>query len=81
MPVVFRYKGYRFYFFSNEGDPREPMHIHVRKGEATAKFWTNPFVAIAEAYRLDAAELRELARVAEENRGRIERSWNEHFPE
>ena len=81
MPVVFRYKGYRFFFFSNEGDPREPMHIHVRKGDATAKFWINPLVAIAEAYRLDAAELRELANVAEENRGRIERSWNEHFPE
>ena len=38
MPIVFRYKGYRFFFFSNEGDPREPMHIHVRKGEASAKF-------------------------------------------
>ena len=38
MPVVFRYKGYRFFFFSNEGDPLEPMHIHVRRGEATAKF-------------------------------------------
>ena len=37
MPVVFRYKGYRFFFYSNEGNPREPLHIHVRKGEAVAK--------------------------------------------
>ncbi len=81
MPVVFRYKGYRFFFFSNEGDPREPMHIHARKGEATAKFWINPAVAVVEAYRMDAAELRELTRVAEENRDLIERRWNEHFPE
>ena len=81
MPVVFRYKGYRFFFFSNEGDPREPMHIHVRKGEARAKFWINPFVAVVEAYRVDSAELRELAKVTEENRGLIERSWNEHFSE
>jgi len=29
MPLVFRWKGYRFHFFSNEGDPREPVHIHV----------------------------------------------------
>jgi len=28
MPVVFRYRGYRFFFYSNEGDPREPLHIH-----------------------------------------------------
>jgi hypothetical protein len=39
MAVVFRYKGYRFFFFSNEGDPLEAMHIHVRRGEAMAKFW------------------------------------------
>lgn len=35
------------------------------------KFWINPAVAVAMAYRLDAAELRELARVAEENRGPV----------
>jgi hypothetical protein len=81
MPVIFRYKGYRFFFFSNEGDPREPMHVHVRKGEATAKLWIDPTVAVAEAYRMDASELRELAKVVEENRNVIERSWNEHFPE
>ncbi|MCP4109321.1 MAG: DUF4160 domain-containing protein [Desulfobacteraceae bacterium] len=31
--------GYRFFFYSNEGNPLEPLHIHVRKGEAVAKFW------------------------------------------
>jgi hypothetical protein len=36
MPVVLRYKGYTFFFFSNEGVPREPLHIHVRDGRATA---------------------------------------------
>lgn len=39
MPKVFEWNGYRFHFFSNEGDPREPAHIHVRKGRNTAKFW------------------------------------------
>lgn len=37
--VVFRHKGYRFFFYYNAGDPREPFHILVRKGEAVAKFW------------------------------------------
>ena len=32
MPIVFRYHGYKFFFYSNEGDPREPVHIHVRQG-------------------------------------------------
>ena len=32
MPVVFRYKGFRFFFYSNEGNPREPVHVHVMGG-------------------------------------------------
>lgn len=47
MPVVFRWKGCRFFFFSNEGDPREPLHIHVRRQGARAKFWIEP-VSVSE---------------------------------
>jgi len=79
MPVVFRYKGYRFFFYSNEGDPREPLHIHVRKGEAVAKFWLEPAPTVVESYALSSAELRELLNVALENKERIRRFWNEHF--
>jgi hypothetical protein len=79
MPVVFRYRGYRFFFYSNEGEPLEPLHIHVRKGEAVAKFWLEPETAVAESYGLAPGELRELMAVAEENRERIARYWNEHF--
>lgn len=64
MPVIFRDRGYRFFFFSNEGDPREPMHIHARKGDAIAKFWINPRIAVADSYGIDSAELRELSRLA-----------------
>lgn len=79
MPVVFRYKGYRFHFFSNEGDPLEPLHIHVRKGENVAKFWLSPDISLAESYGMNSTELRELMQVANENRDRIERYWNEYF--
>lgn len=79
MPVVFRYKGYRFFFYSNEGDPLEPLHIHVRKGESVAKFWIHPQVSIAEAYAIKPAELRKLMQVIEENKELIERFWHEHF--
>lgn len=79
MPVVFRYKGYRFFFFSNEGDPAEPMHIHVLRGEAAAKFWMSPQASLAESYGMKSAELGELMRVAEKNRELIERYWNERF--
>ena len=47
MPNVFTWNGFRFHFFANEGDPREPMHIHVSRPGAKAKFWLFPEVEMA----------------------------------
>jgi hypothetical protein len=79
MPVVFRYKGYRFFFYSNEGSPREPVHIHVRGKDGEAKFWLHPLVNLADSNGFDARTLRELADVVEKNSAMIERTWNEYF--
>ncbi len=79
MPVIFRYKGYRFFFYSNEGSPREPIHVHVRGSKGEAKFWLSPMVNLARSDGLDAGSLRELAEVVEQNADLIERAWNEYF--
>lgn len=50
MPTVLRWKGYRFFFFSNEGDPSEPLHVHVRKDRSAAKYWLEPTVCLAQSY-------------------------------
>jgi hypothetical protein len=81
MPVIFRYKGFRFFFFSNEGDPREPVHIHVKKGLAAAKFWIDPVVSVAQSRNITAVTLAELARVIEARKSLIERRWYEYFSE
>jgi hypothetical protein len=47
MPVVFRTDRFRFFFYSNEGRPREPQHIHVEDSDNEAKFWLRPEVAVA----------------------------------
>jgi hypothetical protein len=78
MPVVFRHEGYRFFFYSNEGDPREPVHIHVRKGDAVAKFWIAP-LGLDSSDGFDARALRELERIIKERTTLIERAWHEHF--
>lgn len=79
MPTIFRYDGFRFFFYSNEGDPREPMHVHVMKAGTEAKFWLRPEVEVAANAGVDARALRLLSAVIEERRAEIERAWNEHF--
>ncbi len=79
MPKLFEWNGYRFHFFSNEGDPLEPVHIHVRKGRDDAKFWLLPDVSLAYNRGLSRRELTQIMRVIEDRRDEIERAWNEFF--
>jgi hypothetical protein len=79
VPIVFLHKGFRFFFFSNEGDPREPMHIHIRKGTQLAKFWIRPRVQLAESFGFSAAELNRLVKIVEARQGEVEEAWNAHF--
>lgn len=80
MPVVFLEDGFRFHFFSNEGEPREPMHVHVaRRGEGDAKLWLYPEVTFAYNRGFDARTQRWISGVVVARRADIESAWNEHF--
>ncbi len=79
MPTVFRYDGFRFFFYSNEGDPREPVHVHVVRDGAEAKFWVTPKAALARSAGFDARTLRQLKRIVEERQDEIRTAWHEHF--
>ncbi|NUM54479.1 MAG: DUF4160 domain-containing protein [Candidatus Hydrogenedentes bacterium] len=37
MPTVLVVKGWRLFFYANEGN--EPIHIHARNGGTECKFW------------------------------------------
>ncbi len=42
MPQIFRIGSYIVYFWSNESDPLEPVHVHIAEGRASAnatKVW------------------------------------------
>ena len=71
MPVIFRNGGLRCYFFSNEGHPPEPIHIHVRGGGRDAKVWLEPEIAFADSYGFNSRELSLILRVVSDNRGVI----------
>ena len=76
MPTVLVESGYRFFFYSNEGD--EPPHIHVERAEKYAKFWLEP-VSLAESRAFRNHELTELRKMVEEHREEFIVAWNEHF--
>lgn len=76
MPTVLRIAGYRFFFFSNEGN--EPVHIHVESGDGYCKFWIHPLtVAYSSGY--DASELNKIRKLVKSNQIQIENSWDEYF--
>ena len=79
MPAVFRHRGFRFHFYSDEGDPREPIHVHVAKDNADAKFWLYPTVSVAYNRGFNARVLAELLMQVEDRREEIERAWHDHF--
>ncbi|WP_206610255.1 DUF4160 domain-containing protein [Leptospira yasudae] len=79
VPKVFESNGYKFFFFSNEGNPREPLHIHVRKGERVAKFWIEPEILLDENYGFRSQELTWIQEEIEKNRRLIQGKWNDFF--
>jgi len=75
-PSVFREKGYRFYFLSNEEDR---IHIHVTCENGEAKFWLEPIVSLATHYKLNPKRLREIQNIVEEHTDEIVEAWRKHF--
>lgn len=76
MPTVLRVKGFRFFFFSNEGN--EPVHIHVESGDKYAKFWLEP-IALSRAVGFSGPELTELHNLIGKHMGLFKEKWNEYF--
>ena len=76
MPTSLRIGPYRFFFYA--GDRNEPVHAHVQRDDAEAKFWLNP-VRLAWNRGFSGAELRRIERTAEENESRLMEIWNDYF--
>ncbi len=64
MPTVLRVFGFRFHFYSDEGN--EPPHIHVESGDGECKFWLSP-VVLARNHGMTAADIRKVERLVYEH--------------
>ena len=76
-PTVFKWKGYRFYFFSRE---ETRMHVHVACADGEAKFWMIPEVEMAKNYHLTAQQVTEIEEVIRERKDEIINAWQRYFP-
>ncbi len=77
MPEIFRIFGMRFYFYSRE---HEPMHVHVKNADGTAKFdiLENEIVLVKNE-GIKVKDIKAAEMVLEENRELAIAKWNEYF--
>lgn len=75
MPTIFIVLGFHFMFYSNE---HMPIHIHVKKGGASAKFSLSP-VCLVENHSMKPAEIKMAESIIEENVEIIAEHWNNFF--
>jgi len=76
IPSLFREKGYRFYFLSNEEDR---IHIHVTGEDGEAKFWIEPIVTLAMSHGLNPKKLNQIQKIVGEHEDEIIKAWQRHF--
>jgi len=76
MPTVLRIRGFRFFFFSLEGN--EPPHIHIEQWERFAKFWLDP-ISLVKSRGFRSGELSEIQRIVEEQQDFLMEKWNDYF--
>lgn len=74
MPTTLRHGPYRLYFYAYDCD--EPRHTHVDRDRASAKFWLDPDVALAENIGFNRHELRQLERFIREHVEVLRHEWD-----
>ena len=75
MPTIFILFGFRFMFYAND---HEPIHVHVIKGDISAKFSLFP-VELVKNNGLKPSEIKLVESVIEENQEIISEHWNACF--
>ena len=78
VPTLLNEAGLRFFFYSNEGDPREAPHVHVECGDGVAKFWLSP-VRLADSIGMVSKDLKRAREIVEKNATSFKERWDAYF--
>ncbi|MFA5263837.1 MAG: DUF4160 domain-containing protein [Opitutaceae bacterium] len=78
MPTVIFLFGWRFFFYSDEGN--EPLHIHCEKAEKEAKFWLDErtrAITVSFAHNFSSRDMKEVKNIIGQYFEEIIKSWKE----
>lgn len=75
-PRAILINGFDFFFYSMEEGRR---HIHVEKGENTAKVWLEPIMELAYNRGFTSKELKFILQTITDNEQVIKDKWYSHF--
>lgn len=87
MPQVFKIGSYWVFFWSNEADPLEPVHVHVCQGAPNAgatKIWitqAGKCYLCHNSSRIPAHTLNNILKIIEARSGEIIEKWISYFGE
>ena len=76
MPTVFRWKGYRFFWYQADGG--EPPHVHIWKDGKECKIWLESG-ELAYNHGHATADIRALRAVVEQERDHLMEIWHDSF--
>jgi Domain of unknown function (DUF4160) len=79
MPTIFHDRGLRYFFYSEEGNPREPVHAHVERDGAQAKIWVGETLELAYNHGLNRRDLAMAMLVVRARKREIMEAWYGHF--
>ncbi len=85
MPQVFKVGSYWVYFWANENEPLEPIHVHVAEGKPVAnatKIWItkNGKCSLANNNsKIPSVILNRIMRIIEARSSEIIFKWTEYF--
>lgn len=74
MPTLLTEAGFRFFFYSNE---HEPKHVHVIRGDDFAKIEIETLAVVNSCMK--SKDLKKALSIAEANQTEFERRWDEYF--
>jgi hypothetical protein len=87
MPQIFKIGSFWVYFWSNEGNPLEPVHVHVSEGVPVAnasKIWitrTGKCLLAHNNSHINPHVLQNILRIIEARNEEVVKKWRDYFGE